>query len=95
MGWSCAAAAGDTMDKWTAACRAQTGSSNTFKVDGQEFFFEQSNREHDDGAITGTIWLMLTKKPDGSGTVRKAGTFRIEGDGSVKRAPAFLKKASN
>ncbi len=93
MGWSCATDANETMKKWTAACVAQTGSQNVYVVKGQKYMWEISETEHADGAITGTIFKMLTVKPDGSGTVRQTGSFRIEPDGSVGRAPAFLKAA--
>ncbi len=38
--------------------------------------------------------LVLEKRPDGSSTCRKVGTFRIEPDGSVRRGPAMLKQAA-
>lgn len=86
MGWSCAAAANDTMRAWVDACVKQTGSSNTYKVGEQQYFWEVSSREHVDGAITGNVYKML---PDN----RCVGcaSFRINPDGSVARAPAFLK----
>lgn len=93
MGWSCAAAAGRTMDAWTRACVAQTKSSNVYHDGGSEFFWEVSLREHDDGAITGSIMRVVAKRPDGTSSCRKVGAFRIEPDGSVKRGPAMLKRA--
>lgn len=92
MGWSCAADASRTMEKWVAACRAVTGSSNVFKIGDKFFFFESSNREHRDGAITGAIFWML--KGPGDGPARKVGSFKIRGDGSVAKAPSFLRAAS-
>ena len=94
MGWSCRADAGRTMDALVKACREQTKMSSNYIEDGREYFWEPSNREHADGAITGSILLMLEKRPDGSGTCRKVGSFRIEPDGSVKRGPAILKLAA-
>lgn len=97
MGWSCASDAGRTMDAWTKLCREQTKSSNVYvdyEAGGREYFWELSRREHDDGAITGTVLLVLEKRPDGSSTCRKVGSFRIEPDGSVKRGPAMLKRAA-
>ena len=88
MGWSCGAKAGNVMDAWMDACYNQTGQQNVFLSGGYKYFFEVSNKEHRDGAITGTIWKYL---PDGE-HVRRSGTFRIEGNGKVTRAPAFLKK---
>lgn len=87
MGWSCRAEASRVERAWEEGCRAQTGSSNVFVVNNVRHFYERSNKEHRDGAITGTIWRYL---PDGE-HVRKAGSFRIEGDGTITRAPAVLK----
>jgi hypothetical protein len=91
MGWSCRKEASETMGRWTAACVAQTGSSNVYLMDGREYFWELSQKEHDDGAITGAIVEVVEKRLDGSSTAKSAGTFRINPDGSVARAPAFLK----
>jgi hypothetical protein len=101
------------MESWTAACVASTGCSNTWTAGGETYLYEVSRKEHDDGAITGSI---LKKVPPpaplkvvicpteverilglasaDSFFARKVATFRIEGDGTVTRAPAFLKAAS-
>jgi len=90
MGWSCAAAASKVIELWSEACIAQTQSQNTFRDHkGTEYFWERSNKEHADGAITGTMFKMV-----GDTHCQKAGTFRIEGDGKITRAPIFLKKAA-
>lgn len=90
MGWSCRADAANTMYKWSDACRKSTDSSNTWvEVDGKCYFYETSHTEHRDGAITGTIWRFT----DDEHAVR-SGTFRINPDGTIARAPAFLKKAA-
>lgn len=86
MGWSCRREAGVILDKWIAACVAQTGSQNTFKVGNKEYFFETSNVEHRDGAITGAINVMLPNN-----MCKKCGSFRIEGNGTITKAPKFLK----
>lgn len=87
MGWSYAKAAGDIMDKWTEACIANSGSQNQWSEKGKTYFFETTRRDHKDGAICGSIWSFLA---DGV-HVRKSGTFRINSDGTVGRAPKFLK----
>ena len=89
MGWSYAARAGWVMDAWTKACLDSTGIQNVFEANGQRYMWEHSRKEHGDGAITGRIWRFL---PDER--ITPNGSFRIEGDGSITRAPAFLKKAS-
>lgn len=89
MGWSCARDAAFTMDKWTEFCIKSTGSSNTFEVNGESYFIENSRTEHDDGAITGAIWKNLP-----GNMCKRSGTFRINGDGSIARAPKVLKEAA-
>lgn len=90
MGWSCNASAGFVLDAFGAACVESTGSSNTYETKGKRYFFEVSSTEHDDGAITGSIFKFIGS----GGFCVKSGSFRIEGDGTVTRAPAFLKKAA-
>ena len=93
MGWSHSAKAGKVLEAWQNACANSTGTSNTWKDNGKEFFFETSNKEHSDGAITGSIQRL---ENSGSDDCRRFaypnGSFRIEGDGTISRAPAFLKK---
>ncbi len=86
MGWSCSALADETLKLWTQHCVKTTGSSNTFRVGADEYFFDVSRREYDDGRICGNVFRML-----GDGMCRHARTFRINGDGTVERAPAVLK----
>ena len=87
MGWSCTADASRVMEAWTAACIAQTGSQNEYRVNDLAYFWE-TGPEHDDGAITGRIFRMA---PEGC---YPAGAFRIEPNGTITRAPAFLKHAT-
>jgi hypothetical protein len=89
MGWSCSALASKTADKWSAFCAKSTGSSNVYIDKGVRYFYETSNREHADGAITGKIWRMA----DGD-LAYPAGTFRINPDGTIARAPKALKDAA-
>lgn len=98
MGYSSTVAAGKTSDLWTRACLAQTGSSNVFiSTNGFTYFWERG-QENDDGAETGAVWQFepsasLEGKIEGK-LARKSGSYRIEPDGTVTRAPAFLKAAS-
>lgn len=92
MGWSCSAAANEVLKRWTAACRAQTGSQNEFVVNGRKYFWDITRTEWEDGSITGSVLLTLNaKSTDGSFFCRKIGSFRINGDGTVARAPTFLR----
>jgi hypothetical protein len=91
MGWSCSVAADNTMRVWVRACRESTGSSNTYITNSGEYFFELSRREYDDGSITGSIWKIVEKIAPDTSRAKPAGSFRIEGDGTITRAPKFLK----
>lgn len=97
MGWSCRVDASKVTDLWTAMCVASTGSSNVWKVGNDYYMDEMSNKEHADGGITGTIMKFLPNTPEGTvdlskpGSAVKVSTYRINGDGTVKRGPAFLK----
>ena len=88
MGWSCRADAYKTMKSWNDFCVRITGSSNVYVAKDKKYFFEGSRVEHNDGAITGSVFRFLDEKH-----CRKAGTFRIEGDGRVARYPTGLKGA--
>lgn len=92
MGWSCRAEANETMKRWSNACAAQTGSSNEFRVGEDTYFYELSRKEHNDGAITGQIMKVVRQEGDRRWAT-KAMSFRIEGNGTVTRAPKFLKDA--
>jgi hypothetical protein len=92
MGWSCSAKASAVLQVWSDACFAQSGMSNVYLVSGKETFkymFEVSNKEHNDGAITGKILRFVSETH-----VVNNGSFRIEPDGVCSRAPAFLKEAA-
>lgn len=85
MGWSCRKDAGDTMDRWTEFCVKQTGSQNTYESRGSKYFWEASRTEHADGAITGTVFKMVDEN-----RCKRAGSFRINGDGTVARYPTGM-----
>lgn len=96
MGWSCRKEASEVFSAWVAACRANSGSSNTWKDAKGEYFFEEG-REQRDGAIVGKIVKMgeaVPGDPHGARYGKNVGSFRISPEGKVERAPAFLKKAS-
>lgn len=106
MGYSCTAAASKTEGLWEKACREQTGSSNVFRQrlrggPTRTFFYERG-KEQDDGAITGPVFEFVTRagRPiagdvnTAGGLAKRSGSYRIEPDGTVTRAPAFLKTAS-
>jgi hypothetical protein len=92
MGWSCGAAASNVLKAWSDKCAVNSGMSNVWSAGGKKYFFETSRTEHNDGAITGKIMKQVSEEqPDGSYFAKSVGSFRIEGDGTITRAPKFLK----
>lgn len=89
MGWSCRREAGIVEDAWSRACIASTGMQNVWLDNGKRYFYETSRTEHRDGAITGKIIVYVDDTH-----CKTAGSFRIEGDGTITRAPKFLKHAA-
>jgi len=98
MGWSCTAAANDTMKILTAACLKQTKSQNVFRANGK-FYMWELGRENDDGAITPSVQLLTDEhnrplvKFEGVERMlsREVARLRIEPDGSLGRMPIYLK----
>ncbi len=93
MGWSCRAEAGNTMNRWMEKCRLNSGSSNVWGDRRGWYMFEVSRVEHADGAITGAI-VKFDGNPmrQESTPAKKVGSFRINPNGTVARAPGFLKR---
>jgi len=83
MGYSCNAKAAYAMDEISAMCVKSTGASNTWEHGSDRYFYERSNVEHDDGAITGSVWKMVGDR------CKRAGSFRISGHGLVERFPTM------
>lgn len=87
MGWSCRREAMNTLQKIShTLCIGR--SQNVYRVKGTEYMIEQSNKEHEDGAITGSIFNISTW------TGRPCGTFRISPDGEVERGPKVFELAA-
>lgn len=92
MGWSACVRACWVRDAWTNACLKSTGIQNVFDTPKGRYMFE-TGREQPDGAIVGQVWKYVAGGfPQMH--VKRAGSFRIEGDGTVTRAPKFLKDNS-
>lgn len=95
MGWSCRKSAGDVDALFTEACVAMSGMSNVFQdpVSRIWYMLETSRKEHDDGAITGTTLKFVDGDPRGKSSNRavKSGSWRINGNGTIARAPKVLK----
>jgi hypothetical protein len=89
MGWSCTSEVGNVLDRMRAAGNVFAG----VEVDGHEFFVEVSNREYADGHASCTVMEIVpgSKKPDGSALANKKGSFSIRPDGSMPKAPAWLR----
>jgi hypothetical protein len=81
MGYSCTASAGNALDFIMDMVTDPNGSSNSWTHEGTGYFFEMG-REHEDGAVTGTVMRMV-----GENACRPAGSVRIAPDGKVVRFP--------
>ena len=82
MGYSCTRDASNSLGV-IGRMFATDGNPNILTIRGQQYFFERG-REQADGAITGTLMLVLDDEH-----CRKAGNVRIEPDGMVRRFPAL------
>ena len=83
MGWSCSAKASYTMEAISKLINRK--SSND--LPGGVGFYEASNKEWIDGSITGTVWKFV-----GPNQCKKAGSFKISGDGKIERFPMLPKE---
>lgn len=91
MGWSARVEACETFDAWARVCVAQTGKQNVYReFDGDQEYMIERGREQDDGSITGTVFRLVDD--DGQLLAYRAGSFRIDPDGSVKRWPTKFKR---
>jgi hypothetical protein len=79
MGWSCTAAAGDTMERIFNL----HGDDGLLECNGIKYFCEPSDREYRDGRIVMKVWRIDGTAPDGRFFGRLDGTFTIKPDGSI------------
>jgi hypothetical protein len=91
MGYSCRRSAQLCVDEIEKRIIPATGPSNTWMYKGNTYFWERG-REQDDGAITGTVWLIYDKpgSPIGENSTKlchRSGTIRVEGHGKLTRWP--------
>lgn len=88
MGYSCTAIANIVMDAAVSILQARMGdcggSSNAFGSPEVNYFVE-IGREQTDGSITGTTFKSIANM------CRKAGSFKINGDGTIARFPMMTK----
>lgn len=78
-----------TLDRMTKACVASTGVANEWEHKGKRYEFTVSDREHEDGSATGSVFQLPRTDKD-----KPCGSVRVDPDGSLKRAPKFLLTAS-
>ena len=85
--------ANEVFTEWLAICKASTGIGNVYEVDGNRYTLELSRKQHEDCAVTGSVWRLLSRNEEtGVSTCTKAGSFRIDADGEVARYPVGLRK---
>jgi hypothetical protein len=91
MGYSCRQDADTTYQEWLEYCYATTGVSNSYLYKNNRYCL-QIGREQNDGAITGTVMLLIDN-PDieGQYLAYSKGSFRIEPNGIGTRFPTGLK----
>lgn len=90
MGYSCTAAASYTRQAIQDLIAARYGAdkvSNYVPIGEWGGFFE-TGREREDGAITGSVFKTVTAE----GNCRRAGSFKINPDGTVERFPGVDKQ---
>lgn len=93
MGYSCTTKAMETLERMfnqeVTGCKVNNG----FKGSKGFYCFYEIGRENEDGAITGSIMETnsITEDYGESCRCKKAGSFRIEPDGSVTRFPRATK----
>lgn len=90
MGWSCTRAASLTLERIEEACKAtrpaDNTSSNTFFVDGREFFFEVTPKDQPGGGIIGEVYRVRSDNK-----CQLHHTFFIQGDGKLIEGPTFFR----
>lgn len=90
MGYSCtsmASLASDAMVKEMQKARGDAGgTSNSWGATTETADFFEHGPEQSDGAVTGSVW-----KSTSPGFARKAGSARVEPDGTVTRWPGSTK----
>lgn len=82
MGYSCSQDAAHTLGVIQHMFR-QGKSTNVLTIKGIEYFFERG-RQQPDGAITGTLFRMLSDD-----RASKVGAFKINSDGMISKFPAL------
>jgi len=75
------------MLEWKSACLSDSGKTNVWYNEGKEYRWVMSTTQFCDGAVAGSIYKINKDRPISS--------FRIDGDGTVVRAPKFLRRASS
>ena len=84
MGYSCTRDAANTLGV-IGKFYATNGNPNVLTIGKDQYFFERG-REQADGAITGTLMVMLPND-----YCRKVGSVRIEPDGTISKFPRMPK----
>lgn len=77
------------MELWEEACKNNSGESDKWYGKGSKYFeWKLSAKDFKDGSVVGTVYSIL---PTGH---KPSSSFRIDANGSVVRAPTFLRKSS-
>ena len=95
MGWSCSQAADNTIEKINSLVQSQCNNvKKNYSCQVPNGFFEINTRkEHEDGAITGSVYKYV-----GEDRCSKVGSFKINSNGTIAWFPMLqlsIKKAIN
>jgi len=95
MGWSCSQAADNTIEKINSLVQSQCNNvKKNYSCQVPNGFFEINTRkEHEDGAITGSVYKYV-----GEDRCSKVGSFKINSNGTIAwfpMLPLSIKKAIN
>lgn len=91
MGYSCSSLAMESFDQLMIQLKAsgkEVKSSNGWTKNDVQYFYE-IGREQKDGAVTGVVQKIY--QINNVDYCKKAGTFRIEPDGTITRFPTSTK----
>ena len=91
MGWSCTKDANDALDRIVKYYKEKgERGSNTIRDDKGNAHFWDTGKEHEDGRITGTVFLVISET-----MASRVGSFLISPDGVVVRFPGLAKKVKD
>ena len=100
MGWSCTQLAGDVMNRIMDLSHQSDKKALIKGTDGRYYFIEWSNREYEDGHITGSVFMAVQSVPpyaplrpeddDSRFRAKKIGGLDISPCGEIRKLPRVI-----